>query len=116
MSKTPVLYHIDCGNCSDTLPAGWDSSRCGGCDYFGGYICHDGSQKFEQYQYCFQDAESYQLVSKEKIRDYCKCSCDNCGNHMSCSVIEFSLCQFFLLLIKRKRYYKCLLKSCLILR
>ena len=87
--KTQIDYfdrYLDCGDCSDTLPAGWNSTLCGDCsssELVNPYSCQVFT--FEHYSYCFENDDFYQMASQEKISNYCRCSCDSCGNEI-CSL------------------------------
>ena len=72
----------DCGDCQNELPPGWNYEACpGDCNTFSGssvsqLVCE---MKFELSSACFLDSDSYQNASQDYVRDWCKCSCDNCG-------------------------------------
>ena len=76
----------DCGDCQNELPPGWNYEACpGDCNTFSGssvsqLVCE---MKFELSSACFLDSDSYQNASQDYVKDWCKCSCDNCGKFLS---------------------------------
>ena len=76
----------ECGDCQNELPPGWNYEACpGDCNTFSGssvsqLVCE---MKFELSSACFLDSDSYQNASQDYVKDWCKCSCDNCGKFLS---------------------------------
>ena len=78
-NRLTVFDFIDCGRCPDELPNGYHD--------YGGYYCRSCSAlaymgSCEDYWYdlehCFTDGTTMGIGGK--VKDYCRCSCYNCGN------------------------------------
>jgi len=70
----------DCGDCTDTLPDGWKSEECGTCStgFATPYQCKPWNT-FEYLSHCFINGTAGN-ASHEKVKDWCKCSCDSCDD------------------------------------
>ena len=82
-----IITILGDANCLDRLPTGWNSSlefwggQCGTCQNLiemNSPCISDVT--FENYAGCFNNISNAQMASRERIKDYCRCSCDGCGN------------------------------------
>ena len=72
--------NLECSNCTDTLPEGWNSKGCDTCST--GFASPDKClpwNTFGDFNHCFIDWNAGN-ASNEKVKDWCQCSCNGCGN------------------------------------
>ena len=103
----------DCGDCQNELPPGWNYEACpGDCNTFSGssvsqLVCE---MKFELSSACFLDSDSYQNASQDYVKDWCKCSCDNCGKFLSMTSkmllnVRFNIEILFIFILSSNLYF-----------
>jgi len=74
-------FDPDCGQCSNESPPGWNHEVCpGDCNSVAGSpesksICE---MKFDLFEDCFVNSNYFEKYSNDYIKDWCKCTCDNC--------------------------------------
>jgi len=74
----------DCGICPNELPPGWNYVACPGtCNNFAGSENKVCEIKLDLHPNCFGNSDDFEKYSNDYVKDWCKCTCDTCGNSTS---------------------------------